>query len=221
MPTQTFFNLPEEKRSRLIELAIDEFAEHDFENASVSRIVARAGIAKGSLYQYFANKEDLYLYLIQLAQEEKAVFIARHRPPSPQMGLFPYLRWLMEVGTAFRLARPKLERVVQRALSSARGLRGETLRRLKAQSHAYWRQLVEMGMQNGDVDPSYDADLVAWVFALLSTELGSFVLTRLKDEAGGVPLGEQYAKQVGPLFAEVLRLLEFGLRPRQEEGDRV
>lgn len=215
MPTQTFLNLPEPKRQRLIEIAIEEFAENDFRNASISRIVAKAGIAKGSVYQYFTDKEDLYLYLIHLAAQEKAKFVAQQRPPSPGMGLFPYLKWMMEVGTSFRLAQPKLEQVVSRALTADQGLRDDSLRQLRMQSETYWRQLVEMGQANGDVDPCYDSDLVAWVFTVLSTELGQFVMTRLRTEGReGGELGQQYTAASAPLFSEVVRLLEHGLRPR-------
>ena len=51
MPTQTFWNLPSEKRDALIAIAVEEFASNDYDAASISRIVARAGIAKGSIYQ--------------------------------------------------------------------------------------------------------------------------------------------------------------------------
>ncbi len=57
MPQATFFNLPEEKRQKILECALDEFAAHDYDSASVSKIVAKAGIAKGSLYQYFCRQE--------------------------------------------------------------------------------------------------------------------------------------------------------------------
>ena len=45
MPNQTFFNLPDAKREQILQIAIDEFAENDTDSASISRIVARAGIA--------------------------------------------------------------------------------------------------------------------------------------------------------------------------------
>ncbi|HJL15376.1 MAG TPA: TetR/AcrR family transcriptional regulator [Sandaracinaceae bacterium LLY-WYZ-13_1] len=64
MPTETFVNLPSAKRRRIVELAMDEFARHPYARASLSRIVARAGIAKGSVYQYFDNKLDLYRWLV-------------------------------------------------------------------------------------------------------------------------------------------------------------
>lgn len=64
MPKQTFFNLPEEKRRRIVDCAVGEFAEHGYNMASISRMVAAAGIAKGSFYQYFEDKEDLYAHVI-------------------------------------------------------------------------------------------------------------------------------------------------------------
>ena len=66
MPKETFFNLPEDKRTLICQVAIDEFAAHSFDRVSINRIVARSGIAKGSFYQYFENKHDLFLYLLQL-----------------------------------------------------------------------------------------------------------------------------------------------------------
>ncbi len=62
MPSQTFFNLPKEKRDTLIKIALNEFSANEYNSASVSRIVKETGIAKGSFYQYFQDKKDLYLF---------------------------------------------------------------------------------------------------------------------------------------------------------------
>ena len=82
MPKQTFFNLPDDKRQRIIDVVIDEFADNDYANVSISSIVARAGIAKGSFYQYFEDKEDLYGYLVSLIAEKKAagILVGPSRP---------------------------------------------------------------------------------------------------------------------------------------------
>lgn len=61
----TFINLPEEKRDRILREAVREFAAHGYRKASVNAIVDRLGIAKGSLYQYFANKEALFLFVFE------------------------------------------------------------------------------------------------------------------------------------------------------------
>lgn len=64
MPTQTFFRLPQEKRERLTRAAWEEFSSVRFSEASINRIVRAARIPRGSFYQYFADKDDLFLYLL-------------------------------------------------------------------------------------------------------------------------------------------------------------
>lgn len=88
MPKPTFFNLPPKKRHRLVEEAIAEFSERSYRDASLSQIVARAGIAKGSLYQYFEHKLDLYRWLLlhELPRRKREHLEAEsQRTPPPTM----------------------------------------------------------------------------------------------------------------------------------------
>lgn len=64
MPKQTFFNLPDEKKHTLIQAAQKEFSRVSLYEASIANIVKAAEIPRGSFYQYFENKEDLYFYLL-------------------------------------------------------------------------------------------------------------------------------------------------------------
>jgi len=57
-------NLAEEKKLRIINAALNEFADHDYDNASTNRIVKAAEIGKGMLFYYFHSKKDLYYYLV-------------------------------------------------------------------------------------------------------------------------------------------------------------
>ena len=63
MPTGTFFRLPKEKRQRLIDAAWEEFTQVRFTEASINKIIKGAHIPRGSFYQYFEDKEDLFRYL--------------------------------------------------------------------------------------------------------------------------------------------------------------
>ena len=59
-----FNNLKLEKQEQIINAAIKEFVQSGFDKASTNEIVKRANISKGSLFNYFNSKKDLYLYLI-------------------------------------------------------------------------------------------------------------------------------------------------------------
>ena len=64
MPTNTFFNLPAEKKHKILKAANKEFARVPLEQASIKNIVEDAEIARGSFYQYFENKQDLFEYIM-------------------------------------------------------------------------------------------------------------------------------------------------------------
>lgn len=64
MPTSTFFNLPLEKQAKLLRSAVREFSQKPYGEVPLSRIIAGAGIPRGSFYQYFSDKTDLFVYVL-------------------------------------------------------------------------------------------------------------------------------------------------------------
>jgi TetR/AcrR family transcriptional regulator len=59
-----FEALPEDKRQKILDACLDEFAEYGYINASTNRIVRAAGISKGLLFHYFESKKKLFLYVL-------------------------------------------------------------------------------------------------------------------------------------------------------------
>lgn len=60
-----FLNLDSEKQNRILNAAINEFAEKGYENASTNEIVKDAGISKGLLFHYFKIRSNyFYFYMI-------------------------------------------------------------------------------------------------------------------------------------------------------------
>src|SRR3989304_6674291 len=116
MPKQTFLNLPEEKRETIINAAVDEFAEYGLENASTNRIVKNSGISKGSFYQYFEDKQDVFMYWLSGIEHEEMEFFKDKHPPSNNMDTFQYFRWLVKTGMEFGFAYPRITQAVWRGL---------------------------------------------------------------------------------------------------------
>ncbi len=69
MPTETFFKLAEEKRKKIIEAGKDEFSSVSLDEASIKNIAEKAGIARGSFYQYFKSKKDLLFFILEENRE--------------------------------------------------------------------------------------------------------------------------------------------------------
>jgi len=51
-----------DKYQRILEAAIGVFAEQGFFNSTISRIAQAAGVADGTIYLYFKNKNDILLH---------------------------------------------------------------------------------------------------------------------------------------------------------------
>lgn len=75
MPKETFYRLPDEKRERIMAAAEREFLENSFEAASINRIIKEAAIPRGSFYQYFEDKKDIFLYIVNTHKNEAFGFV--------------------------------------------------------------------------------------------------------------------------------------------------
>ncbi|MCB0494878.1 MAG: TetR/AcrR family transcriptional regulator [Cyclobacteriaceae bacterium] len=80
MPSERFHQLKPVKKKTFLRYAYQEFAMHSYEGASVSKLVATMKMAKGSIYQYFQDKEDLYLFLINHAREQLQLLLEQACP---------------------------------------------------------------------------------------------------------------------------------------------
>ena len=59
LPTETFLNLPKEKKNKILNAIKNEFARVPFEKVSINKIVQDAEISRGSIYMYFEDKKDM------------------------------------------------------------------------------------------------------------------------------------------------------------------
>ena len=134
MPRDTFHNLPEHKRKLIEKTAISEFAEYGYDKASITRIVDRCGIAKGSFYQYFDDKKDLYFYLVTRVGEEKVKAISPVMERSGEYDFFGLIRELFLEGLKFAASNPEIT------------MMGDWL--FKNKDHPIYNEMVGVGLEN-------------------------------------------------------------------------
>lgn len=91
MPRDTFFNLSDEKRQKIMAAAVDQFSKFHYSNVTIDRIVRAAEIPKGSFYQYFENKDDLYIYLFTEVGDTKLEIFESIRKRIPLISFKEYM----------------------------------------------------------------------------------------------------------------------------------
>ena len=71
MPKIVDEQMREATRRHIIHQAASEFARLGFDQANINTIAEQAGIGKGTIYLYFANKRELFLAMLRyIAQEQ-------------------------------------------------------------------------------------------------------------------------------------------------------
>lgn len=218
MPKPTFLNLPEEKRRVIVNAAIEEFAEYGLENASTNRIVANSGIAKGSFYQYFEDKKDVFMHLLQVIEQEKTEFFKDKHPPVGNMDTFQYFRWMIKTGMEFNTKHPLLTQAVSRVLFAEGMYYGQTFSDLRERSSKALRAMIQQAIQNGEVDPSVDVDLAVMIMETWSNAISTYIINegmKHKDIMKWVRSPKTQEK-----IDKLLYVMEYGLRKTESEFEK-
>lgn len=104
LPKKTFFNIPEEKREKITKMLIKYFAERPYSKVDIEDIAKECGIAKGSMYQYFENKKDMYFYAVKIATEKSLEILKDVN--FEDISIFDYVEQSFEVSWNFLMKYP-------------------------------------------------------------------------------------------------------------------
>ncbi|MBN2364523.1 MAG: TetR/AcrR family transcriptional regulator [Calditrichaeota bacterium] len=71
-------NLYDKRREQIINISAALFARKNFHEVRMDEVARECGVAKGSVYNYFSTKEDLYLSII-MCRMESLLELLQHR----------------------------------------------------------------------------------------------------------------------------------------------
>jgi len=209
LPKNTFLNLPADKRQRIIDEALAEFAAHPYRLASLSRICQQAGIAKGSMYQYFADKFDLYMYLMNLTGQLKLQYIKKELDTLPEAAdLFALLLAAAQGGLKMARDHPQLQRLGDRLLHESDEFLAQVMAGFGGVGDATMESWIQDAHKRGTLDRRVRPRLAAYILQTLFMGMG-------RDMAAGrIPRDD-----VLPMLREVLDIIEHGMRRRPRPAD--
>jgi AcrR family transcriptional regulator len=181
MPKQTFFNLPEEKKERLIETAIEEFSKQSFKDASITKIAENAGVSKGSLYQYFDDKKDLYKYILDIAGDKKKEYLISWMHQLQHLDFIEIIRELYIKGIEFAFDNPKLAGIANNFMKEKDvKFKEEILGVGIERSNQFFEELIENAKKKGEVNREIDTKVGAYIITNLSTSIVDYMLNDME-----------------------------------------
>lgn len=176
MPKKTFFKIAEDKRERFLTEAACLFAERGFNQTDLAELAGRAGVAKGSIYNYFESKEDLYLYVCRDGIERSRNAIYGSMDPS--WDLYRQVEHIFRQGARFVQAHPEYL-ILYSSVSSAGMERfsGQISLEVEKFTADHLKRLIHRDMLRGlirdDVDVNFAAFLINSLYIIFMTSLVS------------------------------------------------
>ena len=200
MPTVTWARVDPGRRAAIMAAAEAEFAAHGFSRGSLNVIARRAGVAKGSLFQYFADKRDLYSFIADVASQRVRCYMeGRIRELDASRPFFEFLTDLLDDWVAYFADHPR-----ERSLHAAASFEVDTDARVgvRAVIHRHYlevlRPLVRDAHARGDLRPEADTDALLSLLLMIFPHLALAPYVRGMDPVLGLdePTPEQPALAV-------------------------
>ncbi len=224
MPKQTFLNLPDNKREPILQAALEEFSRCNYHAASVNTVCRNAGIPKGSFYQYFENKMDLYVHLMMTVLEQKNAMLQQTLAQSGDMCFFDRLKALYAAGFSFAATHPLLAELGNRfAAETDQEVKAPVLAAARKPSEDVFTTLVLQAQQAGDIRSDLPVDQVLLLLFAVNRQIGD-AIKGYRDVRGNETEEERamHAKKAesaaNRLLDMMLRMVFQGIGNRQTSG---
>lgn len=210
---KTFTNLLSDRQEEIISICLEEFALHEYQAASLSTIVVKLNLAKGSFYRYFENKKNLYYFLIEHCINKRinhdAEFIKTSISEIFEI-LIQHLVAKMQFDKKFPLESAFMYNVMQEKNSDELG-NIQLISKLKALDAI--KPLVMASIKNGNVRKDIDVDTIVFVVFRIQFMILEFIEMKYevdfrKNIRDGNPLynfSENEMIKTAKTFVEILK----------------
>ncbi len=213
MPSTTFTKVPPAKRDKFIRVAMEEFASAGYEKASVTQMVKKLKIAKGSVYQYFENKKELYFYLLDTAQQTRQEYMKPILRNPPGNFWETYVR-LFEASLRFDFENPEMSTLIANAAHEkyADDL-GNLMINQKKKSLDFMRGLLERELLSGGLRYDVDIDVMAFVAGNVTNGIWDYLtIKNLNTDSGKKGKKVEPKDEVNKILGDISKLLKSGLK---------
>lgn len=183
MPKDTFFNLSGDKQEKIMRSAINEFLCSGFEKGNIGDIAKKAGVAKGSMYQYFENKKELFLYCVKYAIEFITTKYGKYMLINEKgINIFDYFYHSSKELLIQLQEEKELVIFIQDVfLGKYSSLTGESMDYMMKIMDRYVLELIRDGKNNGYIRKDIDDNMLALFLTGASIKIKEYLMNKARD----------------------------------------
>ncbi|MDY0294679.1 MAG: TetR/AcrR family transcriptional regulator [Acholeplasmataceae bacterium] len=161
MPKDTFMKLKPNKKEKIIEATIKELSLHPYEHVNLANIIRDAGIARGSFYQYFSDKDDLYMFFTMVISEKKGEFFKDIFDMSQDLPFLDRFKAIYIRGFEFAKAYPELVKAGYNMTQSSLFRSSDLYKASYESGIQFFESLIKIDQQKKRIRSSIDARFLA------------------------------------------------------------
>jgi len=160
--TRTFRRLDPARQQAVIQAILDEAAEKSPTALNIKRVAERAGVAVGSLYQYFGNRENLLAFAVELCVHQMTDLFAMSRSYLKEMPLREALTAYLTYGIEWSQTQQGFIQFFGRAAyQDDPGLADKVVKPVATAMRETIEDMLEAAIQRGEISPDLDLEAIS------------------------------------------------------------
>lgn len=208
MPKDTFYNLSNDKQEKVMRAAITEFLARGFENGKIGDIASLAGIAKGSIYQYFEDKKELFLHSVHWSSEYLLQKYSAAASGTLKKASFVEV-FLHSLDHAWIQLKEEKEITLflqEVLLGTFNPVAAESREAMLKASDSFIHALIKEGQESGQFRTDLDEELLVQFLTGASMRFKEKFLQKVKASGSELSdvLAEEYKREAGQLYELIL-----------------
>lgn len=206
----SFERISEEKRNRILTIAISEFANRGFTSANTNTIAQKAGISVGSLYKYFETKEDFFLTVVDhgITQLEKTL----ESVLAMDLDLFGKIEKIIRIiQTHSRINQDIIRLYNEMTTESNYELITRLSGELESLSAKCYIEMINLAKQEGNISSEVDSNLSAFLLDSIFMTLQFSYSTVYYKERMKIYLGQDVFDKDEEVVAGVMKVIRRAL----------
>lgn len=183
---------PDERKLQILQCAKKLFSKNGYYETQISDIVDEAGIARGTIYQYFKNKDEIFATLLEnfYKKWERMISDADSNIDLKNVSPVNYLRSRMKSSLYFFESDYEMCNIVLRIGVGLNKNFDSVQKKLEKKIFTVITNDLKIGQQFGNISPDIDTQLVANIFtgALFRVAYYYFVTHKTQKESHDIDL---------------------------------
>lgn len=167
------------KKDDILESALDEFANYNYNRASINSIIKNSNTSKGTFYYYFDSKEALYLELVKTAMQKKISYLKNTRSEAKELeelSVFEIIKIQMLNSINFGFDNPKFAKFSANIANETNSeIKKKTQNIIGVASGDYLKQLINREISNGRIREDLSKDFIYDLFIFMMTHFNDFL----------------------------------------------